>query len=166
MTRRLFFLFPGRRHAETALHELEEAGVARTHIHAVARPGIELGELPRASRAQAEDRVHRLERTAWLANQALFWSAFAVAAWAAYSGAMGWLAAMVAVMIVAYVAGLLDTRLPTTRIGQMDGAINHGEIVMMVDQPAGRVRELERMIQRRHPEATMGGVGWTIEALE
>ena len=166
MIRRIFFLFPGRGHAEEALHELEALGVERSCIHAVARPGIDLGELPRANEAQAEDRVHRLEMKAWIANQFIFWIAFAAALAAAFYGAGGWVAAMVAVMITTFVLGLLDTRLPTARIGQMNGAMNHGEILMMVDQPAERVREVERLIHRRHPEASLGGVGWTIEALE
>lgn len=166
MIRRMFFLFPGRSHAEEALHELEALGVERSHIHAVARSDIDLGELPRANEAQAEDRVHRLEMRAWIANQFLFWTAFAIALTAAFYGAVGWVAAMVAVMIATFVLGLLDTRLPTARIGQMSGAINHGEILLMVDQPPERVHEVERLIHRRHPEASLGGVGWTIEALE
>ncbi|GAB6039592.1 hypothetical protein [Endothiovibrio diazotrophicus] len=166
MIRRMFFLFPDHHHAETAVQELEQAGVEHRRIHAVARPDIDLGQLPRATAAQASDRVRRLERWAWNANQVLFWGAFTAALFAAYYGSAGWMIAMVAVMITTFVLGLLDIRLPTARIGQMSGAIAHGEIVLMVDQPMERVPEIEGRIHRDHPEAAIGGVGWTIEALE
>lgn len=35
----------------------------------------------------------------------------------------------------------------------------------MVDVPKQRVAEIEELMYRRHPEATAGGTGWTIEAL-
>lgn len=166
MTRRMFFLFPDHSYAEQAVRELEQAGVARARIHAVARKGISLGSLPRASAAQAGNRVHRWELMAWNANQVLFWSALVGALIAAFNGAEGWVATLVAVMIACFIAGLLDTKLPTAHLEGMRGAIEHGEIVLMVDQPAARVKAVEDLLQRHHPEAVIGGVGWTIEALE
>lgn len=35
----------------------------------------------------------------------------------------------------------------------------------MIDVPRARVRETEQSVSRHHPEADLGGVGWTITAL-
>jgi len=37
-------------------------------------------------------------------------------------------------------------------------------VVLLVDVPFQRVREIEHLVAERHPETGVGGVGWTIEA--
>ncbi len=49
MHRRLYFLFPEVEHARRVVEELEQAGVDNDHIHAMARPEIDLSSLPRAT---------------------------------------------------------------------------------------------------------------------
>jgi len=42
--------------------------------------------------------------------------------------------------------------------------LEHGEVVLLVDVPFQRVREIEHLVAEPHPEIGVGGVGWTIEA--
>ena len=42
----------------------------------------------------------------------------------------------------------------------------HGEVLLMVDVPKRRVFEVEELVHRHYPDATVGGVGWTLEAMD
>ena len=73
----------------------------------------------------------------------------------------------IAVMILTFLAGFLfATRVPDTHLDEFRGVLAHPEVLLMADVPKQRVAEIEDLIHRRHPEATAGGAGWTIEALQ
>jgi hypothetical protein len=50
-------------------------------------------------------------------------------------------------------------------LGEFRDALAHGEVLLMVDVPRGRVSEVEDRVHRHHPEATVGGVGWSADML-
>jgi hypothetical protein len=52
---------------------------------------------------------------------------------------------------------------PNIYLTEFRDALAHGEILLMVDVPAWRVKEIEDHIHSHHPEAAVGGVGWTLE---
>jgi len=54
---------------------------------------------------------------------------------------------------------------PDTHLDEFRGALSHSEVLLMVDVPRQRVAEIEEIVRQQHPEATLGGAGWTIEAL-
>jgi CO/xanthine dehydrogenase FAD-binding subunit len=71
----------------------------------------------------------------------------------------------VAVMIASFVAGATFAfRLPDMHLNEFRAALRHGEIVLMVDIPRRRVAWIEDVVSRRHPAATAGGAGWTLDA--
>jgi hypothetical protein len=41
----------------------------------------------------------------------------------------------------------------------------HAEVLLLVDVPVRQVARIEERVQRRHPEAAAGGVGWSIAVL-
>jgi hypothetical protein len=53
---------------------------------------------------------------------------------------------------------------PNSRLKPFRRDIERGEILMMVDVPRWRVDEIEKLLQRTHPEAHLGGVEPTIPA--
>ena len=72
-----------------------------------------------------------------------------------------------AAMALTLTAGVLfATRVPDTHLDEFRGVLAHSEVLLLVDVPKQRVAEIEELISRRHPEATAGGAGWTIEALQ
>jgi len=72
MWRRLYVAFPHAGQARQVVAELEQAGVARSQIHTIAGPGVEIAGLPVANRAQREDKVWLWERVFWDGNLWLF----------------------------------------------------------------------------------------------
>ena len=84
MTRRLFLLIPDIIHSKTVVRDLQQDGVARSHVHAISREDFPLAGLPPATWAQKHDTGYRLERFLWLANLCVFFLAlvwFVVLVW-------------------------------------------------------------------------------------
>ena len=68
-------------------------------------------------------------------------------------------------MVVNFMIGLHFTNQPNTHLGEFRDALAHGEILLMVDVPESKVTEVENDIQQHHPEATIGSVGLSTQAL-
>lgn len=59
MYKRLYFLSPDANHAQTVVNELVEFDINRDHMHTMAKHGVDLGDLPRASLRQRRDMANR-----------------------------------------------------------------------------------------------------------
>jgi len=165
--RRLYFVLPDESQAVRAVNDLASAGMDRQHVHAVAGKGMKLTQLSPANERQRHDAVRRLERVVWTANLAVFFLALAglvfSIAWGFDAGAV----VSAVCLALTFIAGaLFALRVPDTHLDEFRGVLSHSEVLLMVDVPRQRVAEIEETIRRRHPEATTGGTGWTIEALD
>ena len=166
MTRRLYFLFPKVEQAQRVVEELNQAGIAKAHIHAMARADIDISSLPAATSQQKSDKVWFIERLLWNGNLAVFGLALMGLLLSLYGGFSVWSVLAIAVMLVTFIAGeRFAVKVPHAHLGEVKGALAHGEILLMVDIPKQRVSEVNELVLRRHPEAGPGGIGWTIEAL-
>jgi hypothetical protein len=54
-------------------------------------------------------------------------------------------------------------RIPNVHLAEFEDALQHGEVLLMVDVVPWRVTEVESLVHR-HPEAVSGGVGWHSDA--
>jgi hypothetical protein len=165
MYRRLYLTFPTSSQARRAVADLEEAGVLSEHIHAVGKPATDLSGLPRATEGQKHDQVWRLERLFWYGNLGVF----ALAALGLTAALFAWspvgMIASVVVLLASFIAGeRFAVKLPHAHLTDLRVPLEHGEVVLLVDVPFQRVREIEHLVAERHPETGVGGVGWTIEA--
>jgi hypothetical protein len=165
MTRRLYFLFPDVDLTQRVVDDLTTNNISQEHIHVVARNDIDLGNLPQSTIRQKEDVSFKLERFLWSANLMLFFLAAVAAVIVAIWGNAVWTIIPIAIMVACFISGERFTRIPNVHLSDFKPALMHGEILLMVDIPKKRVHELETIVQRRHPEAVPGGVGWTVEAL-
>lgn len=164
MWRRVYVAFPYAGQARGIVAELEAAGVARDQIHTIAKPGVDITGLPVANRAQRGDQVWLWERVLWDGNLGLFVVAMAAAALALYAGALVWAVVAATVAVATVVIGeRFAVKLPHGHLGDLRVPLSRGEVVLLVDVPRHRVREIEALIGH-HPEASIGGVGWMIAA--
>ncbi len=164
MLRRLFFVVPDPGLAVELVKEIEQMGVQRDHIHALARDGMDLSALPAATEAQRRDVVEKIEWNLWQVNLALFGCALFGFILALAGGHTAWAVITLAVMVLTCVLGTLFVFLvPDTHLNEFTAALAHGEVVLMVDVPKRRVLDIETWVDRHHPEAVCGGVGWTME---
>ena len=166
MDRRLYFVLPDPQHARQVANDLTRAGIERSRIHALARSDVDLSGLPTATEAQRRDVVWRTERLLWGANLGLFWIAAAGLVAGLLCGSATASVLAVGVMVATFTAGaLFAIKVPNVHLDEFRDAIAAGEVLLMVDVPQGRVAQIEHILERRHPEATPGGVGWTAHIL-
>lgn len=166
MDRRLYFLIPDRQHALAVVDELVEHGIDREHIHTLADKRTRTDGLPVASKRQRNGTTQRVEKIGWNANLACFALALiALIVMPVLYGLSWWLLVPVAIMVTNFMIGLHFTNVPNTHLGEFRDALAHGEILLLVDIPESRVAEVEQDIHHHHPEAAIGGVGWSAKAL-
>jgi hypothetical protein len=167
MNRRLYFLLPDTAHAGAVVTDLAACGIRHAAMHVVAKADVDTTGLPVATSRQRSDRGGRLETLLWDGNLLLFFLALLVMAGQFLAGARGtWLLVPVAIMLATFAAGLVFTaRIPSVRLSEFTDALHHGELLLMVDVPVRQVSCVESLVQRHHPEAVAGGVGWHLDIL-
>jgi hypothetical protein len=166
--KRLYFLVPNLRSAETIVDDLLLARVEERHMHVLAKRGTPLKTLPEASLLQKSDFVPAVQRGVGL------------------GGAVGTLAGLVAVSLPpagpviaggiilasalagagvgAWLGGMVGMNIGNTRLKRFEDAIERGELLVMVDVARGRVDEVSALIKTKHPEADVQGTEPTIPA--
>ncbi len=164
MLRRLFFLFPDEEHAQRAVMQLVFLRISERNIHAISH-GVELKTLPEATQRQKNDTAFRVERFLWNANLLLFVFALIAFFVALAMTAFYWTLFALSIMTATFFAGEhFVVHVPDVHLTEFTDALSHGEILLMVDVPAGRVAEIEHFVHHHHPEAVVGGVSWAVDA--
>ncbi len=164
MLRRLFFLFPDEKHAQLTVNQLIFQGISERNIHAIAS-GVELKTLPEATERQKRDTAFRVESFLWRFNLLVFSVALMALLFTLILSALFWSLSALSIMLATVFAGEhFVVHIPDVHLTEFTDALSHGEILLMVDVPAGRIVEIEDFVHRRHPEAVIGGVGWAIDA--
>ncbi len=160
MQHRLYFLLPDRRHALEVIDELTRSDITLEHIQAFSDPRTSLEGLPTASTAAEHNStglVGKIIRNANLACFAIALLSFPVIAiflpnW--------WLLFPAGVMLSNLLIGFYFTHVPTTYLGEFTDALAHGEILLTVDVPEARVKEVDTGVREHHPVAHIDGAGW------
>lgn len=168
MRRRLYFLVPDMTSAKVVHNELLLAKVEEGHMHVMARDDIDLEDLPEAGLLQRTDLVHGIQMGILLgaltgmllSSLALMmglivpgmevWSVGSLTAGGAFLGGFG--------------SSLIAINVNNTRLQKFRGDIEEGKILFMVDVPADRVDEIDRLVKGHHPEADARGIEPTIPA--
>lgn len=162
MRRRLYFMLPDVPSARALLDELLLARIEERHMHFWAKEGTPLPDMPEANFIQKTDLVHGVE-SGMLTGGAL----------GVVGGALlvqfppeGLQLPMVAILFAgiigalfgAWASGMVAAAIPNSRLTAFQEGIESGQVLLMVDVPFRRVREIEEMVEKRHPEFKFGGV--------
>ena len=162
MRRRLYFIMPDLPSARKMLDDLLLARIEERHIHVLARRGTSMEGLHEANHLQKTDLVHGAQ--VGLALGALLgvilgaivvttmqvdnrWQIVTVLG----SGELG-------ALFGAWVASMVGSAVPNSRLKQFESAIEEGRILVMADVPQHRVTEVREALHDRHPEAEDRGV--------
>ncbi|MET0067314.1 MAG: hypothetical protein ABW076_13285 [Candidatus Thiodiazotropha sp.] len=164
---RIYLLVPARDQAEAVVSDLLHDQVKHTHIHTIAKPGVEIRGLPPATPGQRSGITRQVEDIFWIVNLLLFFLALMVLPFALLTGDWPWVAGSSAVMVLTLTLGYrFATRVvPQVHLEDCSVPLRHGEILLLVDVPRWRLNGIERNIRSRHPEVELGGVGWGYDAL-
>ncbi len=161
MRRRLYFLLPDLQSAETIEKELLLAKVDDPHLHFLAKDGVNLRRLHVANLLQRSDLLHGIGigLVAGGITGALAGVALSFYPKMGESIGMGGILilAVVCAMLGSWVSGMIAVSIPNSRLERFQPAIDRGEILLMVDVPMRRVKEIRELIISHHPEAKAKG---------
>ena len=166
--RRLYFLVPDVAVAHAVVDDLLLARLTERQIHVIAREGTPLGNLPEAGLAQKTDLIPAIERgvglggvTGTLAGLV----AIAIPGAAVVSaGALVLALALAGGAAGAWISSMIGVSVDSPRLKPYEGAIQEGQILMMIDVPVERVQEIEQRIAVQHPSARDQGIEKAIPA--
>lgn len=161
MRRRLYFMLPDISSAETIEKELLLAKIDDPHIHFLAKDGINMGRLHAANLLQRSDLLHGigLGLVAGGVTGALVGAVMSLNPEFGSALGMGGILVMAVLcaMIGSWVSGMIAISIPNSRLKRFQPAIDRGEILLMVDVPVRRVKEIRELISSHHPEVKVKG---------
>ncbi|OAJ59016.1 hypothetical protein A6V36_28590 [Paraburkholderia ginsengiterrae] len=166
--RRIYFLLPSTQCARMIVDELLLKRITWRHIHVLANHSVTLDDLPEASLVQSSDVLHALARgTAAGCATGMLTGLVAMAfppAGLTIAGGVVVALTLAGGGFGAWTATMIGLGVPNTRLKRFEQAIEHGELLMMVDVPQNRVDEIEDMVKLHHAEADIQGTEPTIPA--
>lgn len=161
MKRRLYYLVPDSSDVEKLVDDLKGSAISKQDVHAVAKHELHLKGIDDIQSSTETDRDYFVEWLLWRINLALFFVALiafvVLLLW--YPGI--WLILPVVVMTGTFVSGLLFVlRVPNVHLDEFRPALQHGEVLLMIDVPATDITQVDQLVHRKHPEVVTGGVCW------
>jgi hypothetical protein len=162
MRGRIYWLMPDLASARRAMHDLVQARVDVAHIHFAASEGTDLAGLHAANVWQTSDLIHAA-KTGWVVGSACGMVVGLIAGLT--FPVMGdepesELAVVLGVLggaIGAWSASMIGISIPSPGLQRFEGAMAKGWILLMVDPPRPRAREIETLLRTTHPEALFDG---------
>jgi len=148
--------------ARKMLDTLLLARIEEKHMHFHARDGALPSDMPEASFIQKTDLIHGME------------SGMVIGAGAGLLGGVllvmfppdGLRLEVVAILATAIGGGLFGTwasgmagaAIPNSRLKQFQPGIDQGQVLLMLDVPLRKIREVETLVERNNPRARFGGM--------
>ncbi|MDB5862996.1 MAG: hypothetical protein JWO70_802 [Betaproteobacteria bacterium] len=168
MRRRLYFVLPDVECARAMLNDLLLARIECRHIHFLSKRDSLPPDLPEANVLQKTDIVHGAQMGvvigAVVGAVAGGLLVFFPPEGATLMLMTVLLAAIGGAVFGAWVSSMVASSVPNSRLKGFERDMADGKVLMMVDVPMRRVREICETIARRHPEALSGGFEPTIPA--
>lgn len=163
MKRRLYYLLPDTSHAEKLVEDLADTAILKQDVHAVVKDSIHLNGIEDVHGLTENDRDYFVEWFLWRINLALFFVALiALVAILIWSPGI-WLILPLAIMLGTFISGLMFVlRLPNVHLDEFLPALQHGEVLLMIDVPLSDVERVDHRVHRKHPEVVTGGVCWHV----
>ena len=166
--RRLYFLLPGVESAKTIVDELLLARIEERHIHIAAADHHALSEahLPEANLLQESDFVPAVERGLAIGGATGVVAGIAAITLGGVALAGGAILGigLAGAGVGAWLAGMIGVSAPSSRLKEFEAAIEKGQLMMMVDVPKSRVREITDLVKSHQPEAEVEGTEPVIPA--
>jgi len=148
--------------ARRAMDDLVRARVDVARIHFAGPEGMDMAGLHAANVWQTSDVVHAA-KTGWAVGSAcgIVVGLMAALMFPVFGDDPEWevavLVAVVGGVVGTWSASMIGISIPSPRLQRFEGAIAQGQILLMVDLPRSRVRDIEALLQSAHPEARFEG---------
>jgi hypothetical protein len=161
MRRRLYYMLPDVASARALLDELLLKRIEERHMHFVAAEGSLPADMPDASFLQKTDLVHGAQLGMMIGGGAGLIVGALLVAFPPEGLTLQTVAVLVAgvggALFGAWASGMNAAALPNSRLAPFAERIAAGGVLLILDVPHSRVREIEDMMAARHPEVAFGG---------
>ena len=162
MRRRLYFLLPDVKTAKQVFNELLLARIDDQHIHALAREGTALGDLPEATLLQKSDTMHGIILGLLVGGMTGALAGVVTVLFPPSGLTMG-LGVILALSVLGacvglWASGLIAMNVPNTFLRSFNKAVDAGKVLMIVDIPKSQVDQVTHMVKTHHPQADMRGL--------
>lgn len=161
MRRRLYYMLPDIPSARAMLDELLLARIEERHIRFMAREGTLPDDMPGCSFVVKTDLVHGAQLGMVIGGIVGFVVGILLVLMPPEGLPMRTasilLMALGGALFGAWASGMNGCAIPNKKLEQYAGRVQGGQVLMIVDVPARRVREVEETIARRHPDFSFGG---------
>lgn len=162
--RSLYFLFHNEQNVRKFIGELQQQfDLDDTQLHAIIESNHQLTELPGATVHKKSPEAIRRERNFLYLSVAIFTLSLIALAASLLTGAW-YLSVLFALLVVAsQLSGyLLGNRIPNAQLDRFRTGLSQGDIVLQVDVPPGRCKEVKAFIDERIPDARTGVSNWHV----
>lgn len=169
MKRRLYFVLPNLEVATEVEKELLLARVETGCIHFLGKRGTDLGDLPEATLAQKTDLVHGVQVGLFTGVATGVLIGFIIHFFPDMHGlpigmevGIVFVCALIGGIFGAWVASMIGSSTPSSRLRAFQQTIEEGHILLIVDIPRDRIEEVRRIVKSHHPEVEDRGIDPTI----
>jgi len=161
MRRRLYYMLPNVQAARAELDELLLARIEERHIRFLAKEGTLPDDCPGCSFLVKTDLIHGAQLGVIIGGvvgllAGIFLVMFPPEGLTMRTAAI-LLVALGGAVFGAWASGMNAAAVPNKKLEQYAARIEQGQVLMMVDVPVRRMKEIEEMIARRHPDFKFGG---------
>jgi hypothetical protein len=161
MRRRLYFMLPDIPSARALLDELLLKRIEERHMHFMAREGSLPSDMPDANFLHKTDLVHGAQMGLMVGGGAGLIAGVLLVMFPPEGLTLQTFAILVAglggALFGAWASGMNAAAVPNSRLSQFAERIQSGQVLLIIDLPLSRVKEIEDLIEERHPEITFGG---------
>jgi hypothetical protein len=158
--RRIYFLAPNIETTHKIVDELRAEGIEDRHMHILAKRDTPLEDMPEASEFQKTDFMSAAERGAALGAATGLLAGLVGLRFAGFSIAGGPVLGILVygATIGAMMSGLAGLQVGNSKVKKYVGAIERGEVLVMVDIPKERIDAMSKLIIKHHPSAQFEGI--------
>ena len=161
MRHRLYFMLPDVPSARTLLDALLLARIEEKYMHFYAREGTLLPDMPEASFVQKTDLIHGLETGMLIGGGAGLLAGVLLVMFPPDGINLQMIAILAAALGGAlfggWASGMVAAAIPNSRLKPFQADIARGKVLLIIDVPLQRVREIEELVAERHPSVTFSG---------
>lgn len=160
MRHRLYYVLPDIESARRAFDDLLLSRIEQRHIHFMGGGTGIPNDLPEANLLHKTDVVHGAEAGMLVGVAMGFVLGFVIVYYyeLTSSEALVVLGTSVAGLLFGgWAASMVAAAIPNSRLKELMPRIEQGGVLLIVDVPMGRVKEIEELLAARHPEMRFGG---------
>ena len=162
MKRRLYFLLPDASTAHETLDELLLARIDDKHMRFWANDATNMGDIPEANFLDKTDLIHGSEVGMLIgAGVGLLGGVLLLLyppeGFVLQTGTI-LMTSLAGAVFGAWVSGMAGAAIPNSRLKAFQADIERGGVLLIVDVPLRRTKEIENLLAKRHPEIRFCGI--------